>query len=147
MEPDFTNLSWLSASVFEWAYRPHIQCTWEIHAGFSGDHRWRTLALSFQNPSIWLSGLCDSIFLVHTDHFISSCFPLLQSIQFLTVLPQFNACLLYHAGHVLTHLGLLFSYSFPSTPQECLLLPTHPYLIQTPRLSSILPFKIFWTLG
>lgn len=143
MELDFTKLLWLSASVFESAYRPHIQSIWEIHAGFSGDHRWRTLALSFQNllsgfwgyvtPSCWCTP--TTLFLLI----------FLRFSQASSSLSYHNSMLasFYHGGHVLTHLGLLFSHSFRSTPQECLLLPTHPYLIQSPRLCSILPLKIF----
>lgn len=91
----------------------------------SGDHHWRTLAVSFRNLlQHVVFEPYDSILPVQADHFISYCSPLFQSSQFLTDLPQFNVCLLYYAAHAITRLGLLLSHllqhptRMPSSPHS-----------------------------
>lgn len=91
----------------------------------SGDHHWRTLAVSFRNLlQHVVFEPYDLILPAQADHFISYCSPLFQSSQFLTDLPQFNVCLLYYAAHAITRLGLLLSHllqhptRMPSSPHS-----------------------------
>lgn len=110
---------------------------------FSGDHHWRTLALNFQNLLSRSWGPVTPPCLPRpTTLFLCSFLP--QSSQFLTVLPQFSACLLCYTGHNLADLGRS-SHSFPNTPQACCLLPTHLHLTQASRFSAILTLK--WNLS
>lgn len=105
----------------------------------SGDHHWRTLAVSFRNLlQHVVFEPYDLILPAQVDHFISYCSPLFQSSQFLTVLPRFNACLLYYAGHAITRLGLLLSH-----------LPQHPTgMTSSPHSSSLGPvFKAQFSLA
>lgn len=112
--------------------------------GGAARHHWRPLALGFQNlPSgveaVLLHLACPR-WPLH-----SFLFPLLQSSQLLTILPQFSVHPLYHTGHILPHLGLQLSHSSPNSPWKHLLPLTHTHLIQSSRVifSSCLCNKIF----
>lgn len=81
----------------------------------SGDHQWRTLALSFQNLlcglwAIWLHLACQGWLL----YFLL--FPF-DSVKPVPHHPTTIQCLVYYACHVLTHLGLLLSH-FPQHSTE-----------------------------
>lgn len=81
----------------------------------SGDRKWRTLVLSFQNLlcglwAIWLHLACQGWLL----YFLL--FPF-DSVKPVPHRPTTIQCLAYYACHVLTHLGLLLSH-FPQHPTE-----------------------------
>lgn len=121
IELDLTKLPWPSACVFESAYRPQIQCIWEIHAGCFWGPPMENISIELSEPSVWpLSHMTPSCLPGWPLYFLL--FPF-ASVKPVSHRPTTIQCLLYYACRALSYLGLLLSH-FPQHPTE---MPSSPH--------------------
>lgn len=147
LESSWTSPScWPSACVFDSAYRPQIQCIWEIHAGCFWGPSMENISVELSEPSVW-----------PLSHMTPSCLPGLTTL-FLIVPLWFSQASSSPSYHNSMPCLLRMSCSHPPGSTPFSLSPTphrnaffFPLILIWSSLQgsvqSCLLNKTFWTLG